>query len=314
MDPLSDILSLLNVRSVLSARLVTGGDWCIAFPPDRGIRFGVVLEGSCQLKLNDMGPALSLRAGDCYLLSDGRPYLMGSDVALAAVARDEVYAGVAQRVVRYGDGDGDGGHGDVQIVGGLFSVESMDAALLLDSLPPLVCMRAGSDQADVLRWVTTRLAAEQLLDTPGANAMAANLAQIMLVQVLRAYLASEPALPPGWLAGSADPRTGAALRHIHAAPERSWTLEELARSAAMSRSAFALRFKRLVGASPMDYVLRWRVRLAARALAGGDMPVSQVGRRYGYTSESAFSNVFKRTMGVSPRQYRRQYRKAPAAD
>jgi len=299
MDPLSDVLSLLNAHGTLSVRLAAGGNWCIQFPAYDSIRFGTLAEGACWLQVEGMPQPVRLQAGDCYLLASGRPYKLGSDLALKAVDMHEVYAHVNERVVYHGD------RPDVQVVGGRFSLDAANAAFLLDSLPPLIHLRADSDQADVLAWVLKRLAAEQLADTAGSAAMVVHLTHIMLLQMLRSYVDGANGVPlAGWLAALSDAQIGAALGLMHAEPNRRWTLPELAGEVAMSRSAFALRFKTLVGVSPLDYLLRWRMRLAGRALATSKASVSLIGLAYGYESESAFSNAFKRVMGRPPREYR----------
>lgn len=302
MDPLSDVLSLLNAHGTLSVRLAAGGDWCIQFPAYDSIRFGTLAEGACWLQVEGMPQAVRLRAGDCYLLASGRPYKLGSDLALKAVDMHEVYARVTERVVYHGD------RPDVQVVGGRFSLDAANAAFLLASLPPLIHLRANSDQAGILAWILKRLAAEQLAHSAGSAAMVVHLTHMMLLQMLRAYIEGGDGgdgIPlTGWLAALSDAQVGAALGLMHAEPNRRWTLPELAGEVAMSRSAFALRFKTLVGISPLDYLLRWRMRLAGRALTTSKASVSLIGMAYGYESESAFSNAFKRVMGRPPREYR----------
>jgi AraC-like DNA-binding protein len=114
-----------------------------------------------------------------------------------------------------------------------------------------------------------------------------------------------PRAGAGWLQALGDPRVGAAIRLLHAEPARRWQLQELAAAAGMSRSNFALRFKQLAGLAPLDYLLRWRMRLGAKALRGGSDPVSAIAWALGYQSESAFSHAFKRINGMSPQAYRR---------
>jgi AraC-like DNA-binding protein len=131
-----------------------------------------------------------------------------------------------------------------------------------------------------------------------------HIAQLVFVQVLRISLADTAALPPGWLRGLADDRVAPALRLMHADPAHPWRLEELAHAAALSRTAFAVRFRDTVGVPPLTYLLTWRMSLAARTLRQDATPVAVLAREVGYGSESAFSNAFKRAMGTSPRNYR----------
>ncbi len=307
MDPLSDVLSLLNVRGALSVRLAAGGDWCLQFPADDSIRFGTVSHGACWLlaegDVQGHTGALRLQAGDCYVLTDGRSYKLGSDLTLPALALRDASAYMAPTA---GGLLQLGGRPDVQLSGGRFLLDARNAAFLLDSLAPLLHIKSDAEQADLLAWVVRRLAQEQAGGEPGTAAMVADLSHMLLVQTLRACLQSGQGLRPGagWLAALPDARIGAALGLMHGAPLRRWTLDSLAQAAGMSRSAFALRFKTLVGSSPLDYLLRWKIRLAAQALADGKMSVSALGAAYGYLSDSAFSAAFKRVMGCAPTQYR----------
>jgi AraC-like DNA-binding protein len=116
-------------------------------------------------------------------------------------------------------------------------------------------------------------------------------------------------LPPGgsgWLAGVRDAQVGRALALLHGDPGKAWTVDELARAVALSRSALAERFSELVGESPMQYLMRWRLALAAQALRAGADAVSRVAERSGYESEAAFNRAFKREFGVPPATWRRQ--------
>ena len=135
--------------------------------------------------------------------------------------------------------------------------------------------------------------------------MAQHLAHLMLLQALRLHLAEGSAGGVGWLFALSDKHISAAIAAIHEAPAHRWTLQALAERAGMSRSTFALRFKMTVGASPMEYLTRWRMLLAGDRLMNSSEPVSVIARSLGYESESAFSTAFKRVMGCSPRQYGR---------
>jgi transcriptional regulator GlxA family with amidase domain len=127
------------------------------------------------------------------------------------------------------------------------------------------------------------------------------LAQILFVQALRSY--SEGDASMGWLGALSDPRIGDALRLMHGAVDRAWTVAELAAAVGMSRSSFAERFKARVGIGAFEYLLRWRMQLATQALRSRETSISTLSASLGYASESAFSNAFKRTMGTSPRRY-----------
>jgi AraC-like DNA-binding protein len=140
---------------------------------------------------------------------------------------------------------------------------------------------------------------------PGGFLVIDHLVHMMLVQALRLHLAEGIEGGVGWLFALADRQMSAAITAMHDDPGRRWTLQALAERAGMSRSSFALRFKETVGASPMEYLTRWRMLLAGDRLMNSSEPISVVARSLGYESESAFSTAFKRVMLCSPRQYGR---------
>src|SRR5439155_5527801 len=117
---------------------------------------------------------------------------------------------------------------------------------------------------------------------PGVQTMISRLTEIIFVQAMRLWMASQPAGQGGWLGALRDPQIGAALGLMHRAPERDWSVAALAREVAMSRSPFAARFTALVGEPPLAYLTRWRMHRAARLLHGDHLPVGEVARRVGY--------------------------------
>lgn len=298
-DPLSDVLSLLNARGTIFGRAEGGGDWCIESGPYANLRFGSVLEGSCWLHVTGTEPPVHLQAGDCYLLTDGQPYRIASNLTLPPMDMRDVLAQVVNGFVRWSEPV------DFQMVGGRFSLESLNASFLLDSLPPVIHIKVQGDATNRLRWVREAIVVEQRSDEAGSASMLEHLTQIMLIQMIRLYLSSGQSAPArGWLAALADAKVGGALAAMHSAPFEKWKLDTLADHVGMSRSALSLRFKTLVGTSPLHYLLHWRMRLAGHALVETNATVSSIGLTHGYESETAFSAAFKRVMGVSPRTYR----------
>lgn len=307
MDPLSDILSLLKPRSYVSAGFDAGGDWSLQFGRYEGIKFNAVVAGQCWLSIDGLPDAVLLEAGDCFLLPKGRPFRLASDLALPAVDANTVFASA-----RHGGVALCNGGGDFFLVGSRFMLAGNHADILLDVLPPVVHIRKEADQA-VLRWSLDRMRQELRERQPGALLVAEHLAHMMLVQALRLHLAEGARGGVGWLFALADKQIGAAIAAMHAEPERSWTLQELAQHVGMSRTTFAVRFKETVGLSPIDYLTRWRMLLAGDRLANSQETISAIASSLGYESESAFGAAFKRVMRCSPRQYGRSGN-APAAN
>ncbi len=192
------------------------------------------------------------------------------------------------------------------LIGGRFAFAGDHAAMLFGTLPPIVPVREASSQASVLRWSLDQLASELRGGALGGILVAEHLAHIMLVHALRLYLTSSAKEGVGWFFALSDRQIGAAVRAMHADPAHRWTLEELGRLAGMSRTTFAQKFKQRVGATPMDYLTRWRMLIAGDRLRNARETVASIAFSLGYESESAFSMAFKRTMACSPRQYQRQ--------
>ena len=298
MDPLSDILSLMKPRSAYMVGLDAGGDWALAFPGFEGIKFNAVTQGRGWLAVEGEPEPLPLAEGDCFLMTRGRPFTLASDPSVPPVPGETVYATAREGIATCNGG------GDFFLVGGRFAFAADYAETLFASLPAVVVVRETSDQAPVLRWALAQLAGELRQRRPGGYLVIDHLAHLMLVQVLRLYLDTQARPGVGWLQALADRRLARVLGALHADPARRWTLEELAGVAGLSRSAFAERFRRLVGAPPMDYLTRWRMLVAADRLRHSRESVASVALAVGYESESAFSTAFKRIMASSPRQLR----------
>ena len=299
MDPLSDVLSLLKLRSYISGGFDAGGEWAVAFAPHEGIKLYAVMAGECWLTVDGVAEPVRARAGDCFLLPRGRPFQIATDLALTPVDATTIYTGVRDGGVRTLNGGG-----DFFSVGGHFALEGEQAQVLLGMLPPIVHIKREADK-EVMRWCLDRMRHELREPQPGGLLVAQQLATTLLVQALRLHLADGGNGNVGWLFALGDKQMSAAINAMHAEPARRWTLQELAQQAGMSRTTFAVRFKETVGDSPMDYLTRWRMLRAGDRLVNSGDPVSIVARSLGYESESAFSTAFKRVMGCSPRQYAR---------
>ena len=295
---MSDVLSLLRPRSAVSAGLDAGGEWAIRFPPHEGIKFNAVMRGACWVQVDGETGPRRIEAGDCFLLTRGRPFLFATDLALPPIDSPTIYDLAMDGIATCNGG------GDFFLIGGRFAFESDYAGLLFGALPAIVHLRDVSSQAAVLRWALDQLAVEIRAGAPGQALMADHLAQIMLLQVLRLWLASGPGKSSGWLGALSDPRLARAIGAMHAEPGRRWTLSALAEHAGMSRTTFAERFRDAVGCPPLDYLTDWRMRLAADRLGRTDDGVASIAFSVGYESEAAFSTAFRRVTGRAPSRHR----------
>lgn len=302
MDPLSDVLSLIRVQSLLSARVEGYGPWALRFPAYRQgqLKFGSVMEGDRWLWVDGTDDVVQLAPGDFYLLTDGRPYCFASTPDAPLRESIDVMPSHPDEdgVVRFGQGAS-----RTVGAGGRFMLDDDAGRLLLDSLPPVLHIKAEAQDARALEYASKLIWLETERSRPGAAAMAGSLANLVLVNILRAYLAGGHA-QVGWLGALADAKVGQALRLMHGEVARRWTVADLASAVAMSRTSFSERFRTQVGTPPLEYLTRWRLMLARNALKTGTEPLGSIARQIGYESDTAFSLAFKRAYGISPGRYR----------
>lgn len=307
-DPLAEVLALLRPEAVLAAELRAHGPWSLEFDRHPGVKFGVVVEGECLIAVRGRS-AKTLRAGDIFLLGGPPPFVLASDMETPRQSATELFNRTKTHVAQLG---GARAKPVVHVVGGHFVLDPANAHLLVDALPAFA--RIPADEASPLRNLMPLLI-DEVRSTQLARPRALDqLAQLVLTYALR-WLESEGKGPArtGWLRALADSRIGAALRHIHASVEMGTSLPALARVAGMSRTAFAARFKELVGQPPLAYAIQWRMSLAKDALRTTDRPIGELAFEFGYASESAFSMAFRREVGCSPRAYRDADGRVPRA-
>jgi AraC-like DNA-binding protein len=299
MDPLSDVLLLLKPSTYRAGGFDLGGDFAIEFPKHESIKCYAVVSGQCWLSVEGVPEAVRLTEGDCFLLPRGLASCLASDLTLTpSDARTIFPFPLNGRIASCNGG------GDCLLVGGNFIVTGKPADILLAELPPIVHIQKESDKT-AMRSSLERLREELRDPQPGGFLVAQQLAYLMLVQALRLHLTEGLKGGVGWLFALSDKQMSAAITSMHDEPAHDWTVEELAQRAAMSRSTFALRFKETVGVSPMEYLTRWRMLVAADRMANTDHSISEIAQSLGYESASAFTKAFKKIMGCSPRQYNR---------
>jgi AraC-like DNA-binding protein len=299
MDPLSEVLALMKPQSLSSGGFVVPGDIAICFPKHQGVKCYAMLAGECWLVVEGGPDPVLLRAGDCFLLPRGMPFRLTTDLSLEPIPYTVAWSRLGQtnhvpeclEGVRY-------------MVGGFFAFTGSHVEILLQSLPPIVHIRRETDKA-ALRWSLERMREELRDPQPGGSLIAQQLAYMMLIQALRMHLADAANAGPGWLSALTDKHMSIAISSMHSDPGHPWTLESLAARVGMSRSVFALRFREIVGATPMEYLTRWRMLLAADRLKSCSDGLAVIAQSLGYESESAFGKAFRRVMGCSPRQYTR---------
>jgi AraC-like DNA-binding protein len=294
-DPLSEVITLLRPRSVVSKPISGAGRWGVRYTEFGEPSFATVLEGSCRLAV-DGHPVITLESGDFVLLPATPGFtISGFEPGLFHTV-DPKAAPAPEGEVRHGRPDGPP---DVRLLGGYFVFDSPDASLLVSLLPPVIHVR-GDERLSLL----VRMVGEETSERrSGSDFALTRLAELLLIEAMRSIPGDSA--PPGLLRALADARLAPAIRRMHDDITRAWTVHHLARSAALSRSAFFERFTRTLGVAPMEYLLAWRMAVAKDLLRRSDVGLSEVARRVGYGSASAFSTAFSRHVGQPPGRYAR---------
>lgn len=304
-DPFSDILKLTRAESLVTGGFTAGGRWALRFPAPDKIKFFAILRGQCWVLLEGEPQPILFSTGDVGLLSAKRAFVLASDPEVEPIDAMSVFFGPGKPHAPIGEGD------DVEHIGGHVLLNPTSGKLLTHVLPPWIHVPANSPQATSFRWLLDQLVQERLQRQPGSQLVSTQLAQLLFVQILRAHLQNNDALPAGWLRVLGDRRLSPALQLMHGDPARAWHLDELAKACAMSRTVFALHFRETAGMTPIAYLTQWRMRLAEQALSEAGEQVAEVAQSLGYASVSAFSNAFKRETGLSPKAWRQTTISAP---
>ncbi|MDO9410825.1 AraC family transcriptional regulator [Patulibacter sp.] len=307
MDVLADVLAVSGVRGTLGSRIDAGADWGWWAPRTRDAAFHAVTAGTAWLAVPGH-EAVELMPGDVVLLPRGVAHAIASDPVALARTDEGTYDGFE----RTGVGTTRMGRGPTrtQIVCAHYSHDPVVTTQVLETLPDVVHLRAhdgGPGLQDTVRLLGRELADPQLAGTVVLD----RLVDILLIQLLRVWLADSPAPRDGcWLRVLRDPVIGAAVARIHDDPSHPWTTGMLAAEVSVSRATLARRFPELVGETPAAYLTRWRMDLAARRLRDTDDPIDTVAEGVGYASVPAFSRAFSRARGQAPGRFRTTSRAA----
>ncbi|GHC60283.1 AraC family transcriptional regulator [Streptomyces flavofungini] len=320
MDVVSDAIAAVRVGDPFANRVRAEGSWCARLPAYEGAGFHVVLDGSCQLLLDEGHRPVPLGRGDVVLLPHGSEHLL-ADAAAEGVA-------AARRAVefdRWADrpdaADPSTAVPDTpapntptaELMCGKYRLDRARAHPLLAELPDVLHLPAAPDRHPELHAALGLLAHETTDVRPGADIAVPGLLDLLLVYLIRAWLADRAvAGTSGWPCALGDPVVASALSLLHTDPAHPWTNDQLAARAGVSRATLARRFTLLVGRPPMAYLSWWRMTRAAALLRDGEAPLEAIARRVGYGSPYALSHAFSREFGVTPGRYRTRAAKAHA--
>ncbi|CAM4023575.1 AraC family transcriptional regulator [Bordetella tumulicola] len=293
-DPLAEVVTLLQPTARFSKQVVGAGPWQIRRSDAGQPFYCVVLEGGCRLTL-DRHETIVLQTGDFVLIPAALGIAMSSLEPPTGTA-DAMPVALGQGLFRIGAQEGPT---DLRILAGHCSFGSPDVALLVSLLPQLVHVRGEQRLATLVQLVGD----ESREQRPAREVVLARLLEVLLIEALRSTAGTTAS--PGLVRGLADVRLAASIRAMHEQPTRAWTVVELAKQAALSRSSFFERFNRAVGLAPMAYLLGWRMALAKDLLRRNEGGIAEIAERVGYGSASTFSVAFTRYVGQPPTQYAR---------
>lgn len=314
MDALSDVLRMVRLTGAVFLDARFSAPWCIGessslqacledMPAAQHVvAYHLVTEGTCEVALLD-GVPRRVKANELIIIPGGEGHFLGNDLADPSTvrARFTLPRGPARSLqVRFG-----GGGAETRLVCGYLACDSGLFNSILGALPRLMVINMGDDPSG--KWLASSLEfslTEGAAPRAGASAMIAKLSELMFVEAIRRHIESMPPDQRGWLAGLRDQFVGTALALLHSQPDLPWTVEDLAKRVGLSRSALGERFSLLVGQPPMQYLMRWRLQLAADLLLSTQLTISAIASKVGYESEAAFSRAFKRDFGAAPATWR----------
>jgi AraC-like DNA-binding protein len=304
-DPLGEALHFLRMNSIFCSRSELSGEWSVALPAMQDcLMFHVVSSGQCWFEADGVENRL-LKPGDFALVPHGKGHILASEPGLPTtdlfdLPREQISE--RYEIIRHSNGD------DVPttLICGAVRFSHPAARNLVELLPKIICIETwNSPQMSWMQSTLQLMAAEASELQPGGETVITRLADILVIQAIRAWMEKDPAAQTGWLGALQDKQIGHSILLIHRNPEKKWTVNLLAEKVAMSRSVYAARFKEIVGESPMQYVTRWRMNVAQMWIKEENLALIEIASRLGYDSEAAFSRAFKRIMGVTPGAARR---------
>lgn len=304
MDVLSDVMQTLRFKGRLVCRVELTAPWGLfAIPHADTAQFHVVEKGGGWLSLPGFDQDVALEAGDFILVSNIEQLILRDAPTTELVPFGQITSSESKRIIRYG-GDGP----LTSLLCGAFQPDTrMIIQPFLKLLPPLIHVKGNDGNAPAsLATILAQIGSEYDTEAPGTETLRAHLIAALFVYVMRDWIQQTPNQPKGWLAGLHDPLIAGALQAIHQAPQQAWTIEALAQQVGLSRSAFAERFRSVVGDPPLTYLARWRMQLAIGLLRDPHQSLTVIAQRVGYESVYSFSKAFKKLTGISPGRFRDQ--------
>lgn len=317
MDLISNILKHITVKNRVTGLLSLRGDWAFESPAADEAVFHCIFKGTACITYRN--ETVHLKPGDMVMFTKGDGHVLGSapDAQMVTFAENDtrvrmhdVHAGEVCEVVKDADGE------ETSIICARFNFSSQTAKDLVEHLSDQVVLRNQNHSSfSALEPVLRAVAAEAHSDDPGALAQLDGLVNLLYMSFMRGWLKEHAPDKSGWIAGLRDPKIAKALQLIHADPGKDWQVTDLASEVGMSRSNFAARFSEVTGVTPVRYLTRWRLIMAANQLeTEPSLAISSIALSVGYDSEPSFSTAFKREFGSPPGTWRKDRLNGASAD
>jgi AraC-like DNA-binding protein len=320
MDVLSEVLRAVRLTGAIFFDLEQRAPWVAHTPAGAAIASNVMPEaehvimfhaitfGGLWVEMTDNSvPPIRLEAGDILVVPMADAHVLCSTPGMRVPADVGQYYRPVDRQLPFLVGPGRGEGDRTHLICGYLGCDVKPFNPVLHCLPKLLHIRAA-DSSGAISQLFRLAVDETAVLRSGGELVLSKIAELMFVDVVRRHMETLAPDASGWLSGLRDVHVGAALALLHGRPAEAWTVESLARAVGLSRSAFADRFAHFVDESPMHYLTRWRMQLAARLLERQDLGIAQIAAEIGYDSDAAFNRAFKKCMGATPgfwRQVRR---------
>ncbi|MFL6603640.1 MAG: cupin domain-containing protein [Steroidobacteraceae bacterium] len=300
MDVLSRYLAALQIKQVLCTRFEATAPWGHEIVNFSRVKFVLVANGSCWLRTRALSEPTLLTSGDLFLVLNGEPYRLSDRPKSKTIDCRELEKHRNGFLIEYG-----GGGVPCTLVSVAMEIETLDGRPA--HLPSFIHLRIDQTRSLALQNLIDLMRMEVCSAGIGSAAIVQRLSEVLFISAVRAHVQNAQHSPEqGVLAAMADQRLGAALSSMYGDPARNWTLADLANTANLSRSAFAARFKTVVGQSPLDFLTQHRMHKAGELISSG-LSIAEVANRVGYDSQISFARAFKRLMGRTPGAFRRRF-------
>ncbi len=315
MDVLSEVLKAVKLDGAVFYNGEFSAPWCAQEPDSctmasylsvnskHVIIFHLVAQGQAYVRVEHDGRPTPLVAGDIVILPHGHAHIMGNGPPVPPMdSAKQLHRVLSEgiRLSRFG-----GGGELTKLICGYMTCDPQLSRMLLGGLPPILKVNIRDEASGQWLENTLRYSVDHAdASGPGSAAVLAKLSEALFVETLRRYIAKLPQAETGWLAGVRDPQVGKALAHLHREPAQPWTIATLANEVGVSRSVLAERFRYYLSDTPIGYLTRWRLQLAAQMLTSTAKSVAEVAGEVGYESEPSFNRAFKREFGLPPARFR----------